>query len=85
MNSRDLECEEGSGVRHALIQVESCCMALPRSGEELSCGLKWRATREAGFTEQRQPPFPYSGRITNRLSLGPQPFYPPNPFQPCSF
>ncbi|KAJ7963725.1 Magnesium transporter 2 isoform 2 [Quillaja saponaria] len=27
--------------------------------------LKWRAKREAGFTEQRKPPSPSSGRITS--------------------
>ncbi|KAJ4834416.1 hypothetical protein Tsubulata_036045, partial [Turnera subulata] len=33
--------------------------------------LKWRAPREAGFTEQRQLPGPGSGRITGRCQLGP--------------
>ncbi|KAL3508481.1 hypothetical protein ACH5RR_027882 [Cinchona calisaya] len=33
--------------------------------------LKWRARREAGFTEQRKPPAPRSGRITGLCSLGP--------------
>ena len=33
--------------------------------------LKWRAPREAGFTEQRSPPSLGSGRITGRCLLGP--------------
>ncbi|GLJ45092.1 hypothetical protein SUGI_0949230 [Cryptomeria japonica] len=48
----------------ALIQVESCCGALPRRKEVLSRSVRRRRPREAGFTEQRLPPAPYSGRIT---------------------
>lgn len=33
--------------------------------------LKWRAQREAGFTEQRQPPALVSGWIAGRFSFGP--------------
>ncbi|KAJ4843484.1 hypothetical protein Tsubulata_043685, partial [Turnera subulata] len=32
--------------------------------------LKWRAPRQAGFTEQRQLPAPGSGRITGRCHHG---------------
>ena len=31
--------------------------------------LEWRALREAGFTEQRIPPAPGSGRITDQCSM----------------
>ncbi|KAI8542135.1 hypothetical protein RHMOL_Rhmol08G0115900 [Rhododendron molle] len=33
--------------------------------------LERRATRKAGFTEQRSPPAPYGGRITGRCFHGP--------------
>ena len=34
--------------------------------------LKWgRVLREAGFTEQRRPPAPNSGKITGRCTAGP--------------
>ena len=33
--------------------------------------LKWRALREAGFTEQRRPPALNSGRITGRCTADP--------------
>ena len=33
--------------------------------------LKWRAKREAGFTEQRKPPSLRSGRITGRCLFDP--------------
>ncbi|GLJ28021.1 hypothetical protein SUGI_0550240 [Cryptomeria japonica] len=35
----------------------------------LSRSVRRRRPLEAGFTEQRQPPAPYSGRITHRLPL----------------
>ncbi|GLJ59757.1 hypothetical protein SUGI_1522050 [Cryptomeria japonica] len=35
----------------------------------LSRSVRRRRPREAGFTEQRQPPAPYSGRIMHRLPL----------------
>ncbi|KAK3410012.1 hypothetical protein EUGRSUZ_J02069 [Eucalyptus grandis] len=37
-----------------------------RAKARATCVLKWRAPREAGFTEQRKPPAPGSGRITGR-------------------
>ena len=52
-----------------------------------SGSVRRRGPREAGFTEQRLPPAPYSGRTTRRLPLSPAhppvlPILEPQPFGP---
>ncbi|KAL3720092.1 hypothetical protein ACJRO7_004998 [Eucalyptus globulus] len=42
-----------------------------RAKARATCVLKRRAPREAGFTEQRKPPAPGSGRITGRCQSVP--------------
>ncbi|XAR49040.1 hypothetical protein NMG60_11032068 [Bertholletia excelsa] len=60
---------------------EVACCGPPDPSGELGLGarakawasgfLEWRAPREAGFTEQRQPSALRSGRITGRCFPGP--------------
>ncbi|KAB2038861.1 hypothetical protein ERO13_D03G149000v2 [Gossypium hirsutum] len=46
----------------SLLEAQAC---------DPSGGLKWGIKREAGFTEQRKPPAPGSGRITGLVHSEP--------------
>ncbi|KAL2945509.1 1-aminocyclopropane-1-carboxylate deaminase [Bienertia sinuspersici] len=57
----------GSGLELAIFWPALSKLGVAHVGWAKACSswaLKWRATREAGFTEQRKPPALVSGRIT---------------------